>query len=973
MKKKTLLTVTILSALVLAGCGSKKGSSSSSSSAPSWPDVAPLAGEKIADFSKGESEAFFGSDGWNNGEPFNAVWKKENISYSNNQMHLSIKDESVTADEKTFPYTAGEARSRKLYGYGDFEVRMKPSNEVGTVSTFFTYTDKWNVVDGEENKHDEIDIEFLGKDTTKVQFNYFVSGVGEHEYMYDLGFDASKEFHNYGFRWEADCITWLVDGKTAYQVKKTATQDLPSQAGRIMMSYWPSSAEGWSGKFNGNTSKTSDYEWVKCSSDSIYADGEEPVDPIIPDEGINWAEINPTNVDFSTGRTDLYTVTTNNGVTNIAYEQAGEYANVVGGGIAEAANANDLVSLTLKNNSASKAVVRVDVQGTTKQGNTDCLNTSAVAEGHSEIYTDLNWGGSKIELAANEEVQFIISYDVTTEARGAAKYLLLFVDSLQDGLVAHVGGSISVSNVKFANSTGEPITPYTPGTPDPVDPDTPETPDEPDETWDPISATDLDFVASDASIYTVAKSEGVTTVTYSAAGNWSNVNVNVSEIANQNDTVRVTLKNNSSSPSKIRVDIQGTTTVGNTDCLNVSATAAGHTDVYTDTTWGGSSITLAANEKVHLVITYNTHTDKGAARNLLVFIDSTQGTSEAHEGGNIEIRAVKFAKLGEDPIEPEEEGLALSYSGNEEYTLDPANTATKSVTASYTAVGGSSYKNFGAGLAPEAVEGADTLNFKIKNNGEATVKVRVDIQGSATVGNTNAINVSASAPGHNEIWTDTTWGGTSIEVAAAEEVVLTVVFDQTTERGAAQYLMFFLDSARGDAETYAGNVTLSNFAFSATPVQQNISLTFSDQTAYVLDTVNTATETLNVTYTGIAGNSYSTFYAGFNPEDIAEKTSFSVTLKNNGEEQMVIRVDILNGDTKLNASASAPGHSEVYTDLQYGGSYITLAANETVTFTIVFDQSALAAQTVMFFVDSATWNDEATHSGSLTLSNFALA
>lgn len=40
---------------------------------------------------------------------------------------------------------------------------------------------------------DEIDVEVLGKDTTKVQFNYYTNGTGNHEYLYDLGFDASED------------------------------------------------------------------------------------------------------------------------------------------------------------------------------------------------------------------------------------------------------------------------------------------------------------------------------------------------------------------------------------------------------------------------------------------------------------------------------------------------------------------------------------------------------------------------------------------------------------------------------------------------------------------------------------------------------------------------------------------------------------------------------------------------------------
>lgn len=56
-----------------------------------------------------------------------------------------------------------------------------------------------------------------------MQFNYYTNGVGKHEYMYDLGFDASEDFHTYAFEWKEDGITWYVDGKEAYK----ATENLP--------------------------------------------------------------------------------------------------------------------------------------------------------------------------------------------------------------------------------------------------------------------------------------------------------------------------------------------------------------------------------------------------------------------------------------------------------------------------------------------------------------------------------------------------------------------------------------------------------------------------------------------------------------------------------------------------------------------------------------------------------------------------
>lgn len=46
--------------------------------------------------------------------------------------------------------------------------------------------------------------------------------------MYDLGFDASQGFHTYGFDWQADSITWYVDGEPVYK----ATDNIPSTPGK---------------------------------------------------------------------------------------------------------------------------------------------------------------------------------------------------------------------------------------------------------------------------------------------------------------------------------------------------------------------------------------------------------------------------------------------------------------------------------------------------------------------------------------------------------------------------------------------------------------------------------------------------------------------------------------------------------------------------------------------------------------------
>ena len=200
---------------------------------------------------------FEAADGWTNGDPFNVFWHKENVTFKNGRMQLTINKDSI-GNDKGIPYAGGEFRSKEFFGYGRYEVRMKALKGDGALSSFFTYTGPY---DDPPTPWDEIDIEILGKDTTKVQFNYFRDGKGEHEYMYDLGFDASKDFHEYGFEWHKDCIIWFVDGKEAYRVDK----EIPITKAKIMMNAWAGKGvDDWLKPFNArNLPLVAEYEWVK--------------------------------------------------------------------------------------------------------------------------------------------------------------------------------------------------------------------------------------------------------------------------------------------------------------------------------------------------------------------------------------------------------------------------------------------------------------------------------------------------------------------------------------------------------------------------------------------------------------------------------------------------------------------------------------------------------------------------------------
>ncbi len=192
------------------------------------------------------------SDGWSNGGMFNCTWSKDNVQFSGGKMNISITGNQWSG------YKGGEYRTTQAFGFGMYDVSMKPIKNVGVVSSFFTYT---GPSDG--TVWDEIDIEFLGKNTNQVQFNYYTRGQGNHEYVYNLGFDASQSFHQYGFYWDSSSITWYVDKKPVY----TAYRDIPQTPGRIMMNAWNGTGvDEWLGRYNGAAPLTAQYDWISYTA-----------------------------------------------------------------------------------------------------------------------------------------------------------------------------------------------------------------------------------------------------------------------------------------------------------------------------------------------------------------------------------------------------------------------------------------------------------------------------------------------------------------------------------------------------------------------------------------------------------------------------------------------------------------------------------------------------------------------------------
>lgn len=807
MRKKLLylLSATAVAAtlsagsLMLAGCGPQGHTDNLT-------DEPLNATTTVADWSEGEAPAVFESDGWTNGSPFNVQWSSNNVAYENGVAKLTIADNPNGSEETFTEYYGGEMRTYQYFGYGDYEVSMKPSNKPGTASTFFTCTGSYdtNPHTGQPNPWDEIDIEFLGEDTTKVQFNYYVNGVGGHEYMYDLGFDASEDFHTYGFRWTEDYITWFVDGEPVYRVNATESSPMPSTAGRVLMNYWcgSSAAENWMGKFENPDDKGPEYQWVKTSAEVDWGEIPEPVE-VEEYEG-DWSKIDAASVEFSNSDNGVgtdYKVTpaADGKSAQITYTKAGNYDNV-NFNASEAAAEKNWMHLTLKNNSSTATNnIRINIRNAE---NTATIN--AFGFGNDSLLVTNAGEGTTISLSPNMTMEVEIKFN------GIAGNVELMLDSMQANVVEKAS-DITISDIKF-DIQGEL--------------EIPETPVE-DNNGVTINGQKVKFdgnVGGQPYAINTDEESNSMNVTYTAAqgASYHNIKADIAAIASDKNIFSATITNNGENVVSVRVDIVASRAVNaNTNVCNLSATMDGES-VYTDLEWGGSMFNIPAGATVEIEVVYDT--SYGPSTLQFLIDTATYGDTATHEG-DVTFSEMEFSGEGEvtdpepeEPITPPEGGTtevdlgAVKVEGNTVENGGPytAKVEDGKLGVTYTEAKGNSYLN--VNLTQGAIEVAaqnNVLTVQVTNNGTATVELRIDVMTDTKVNNTNACNISATQDGV-AVRTDTDWGGSFFTIEAGKTVTIQVVYDGARTITGIQFL---IDSFMGTDTTHAGNITIGDMAF----------------------------------------------------------------------------------------------------------------------------------------------------------------
>jgi Beta-glucanase/Beta-glucan synthetase len=234
MTKKAILRNS--STRVFAGMAIAIGMISGQASAQ--PDA--TGGSFVENFDRLDTSFWYVSDGWNNGGHQNCTWSKRQVRIGEKGLELGFTEGRIGERD----YACGEIQTRKRFGYGTYEVRMKTATGPGLNSAFFTY-----IGPVDKKSHDEIDFEVLGKNSAQVQLNQYVSAKGGNEKLVSVSGGADEGFNDYAFIWEPDRIRYFVNGKQVHEVTDKAK--IPSNAQKIFLSLWGTDTlRDWMGAFS---------------------------------------------------------------------------------------------------------------------------------------------------------------------------------------------------------------------------------------------------------------------------------------------------------------------------------------------------------------------------------------------------------------------------------------------------------------------------------------------------------------------------------------------------------------------------------------------------------------------------------------------------------------------------------------------------------------------------------------------------
>ena len=179
-----------------------------------------------------------------------SVFRPDNVEVLTEGVgRLNLRAEHVQRRE----YTSAAITSRDAFRYGKFSAKLKPACGPGIVTGFFLHRN---------SPKQEIDFEFLGKDTSKALLNVYYNPGQEGtrmEYGYrgtpalvELGFDAARAFHLYEIEWNETRIRWLVDGRCIHERVLWDPTPIPHLPMQLHVNIWHPRSEELAGRIDLN-------------------------------------------------------------------------------------------------------------------------------------------------------------------------------------------------------------------------------------------------------------------------------------------------------------------------------------------------------------------------------------------------------------------------------------------------------------------------------------------------------------------------------------------------------------------------------------------------------------------------------------------------------------------------------------------------------------------------------------------------
>lgn len=157
-------------------------------------------------------------------------YNKNNVIQRDNKLLLSL-----TKDTGGTRITL----NNKIH-YGTIEASMKVSHGSNIVSSFILMADNG----------DEIDFEFVGKDNSVVQTNFFYKGIpiyDKNAKFYNTFKDLTSTFNTYKITWTPYYYQWSINGVLLRTLLKNQTKTFPDSPSNIQIGIWLAQNSKWAG------------------------------------------------------------------------------------------------------------------------------------------------------------------------------------------------------------------------------------------------------------------------------------------------------------------------------------------------------------------------------------------------------------------------------------------------------------------------------------------------------------------------------------------------------------------------------------------------------------------------------------------------------------------------------------------------------------------------------------------------------